>query len=84
VGIPDVTTQSISSAGVHDLFSAAAAAFPHSIALTFGDRALTYEGVDRASNRFAAFLQARGVAAETRVAIVCDRTIATVISILAS
>lgn len=69
-------------AGVHDLFSATAAVTPEAIALTFGDRALTYETLDRASSRVAAFLQSRGIAPETRVAVVCARRIETVVTIL--
>lgn len=59
--------------GVHTAFTEIAAAQPDSVAVTWNDGSLTYGELDRAADRVAAALMARGVGAETPVAIVLPR-----------
>jgi amino acid adenylation domain-containing protein len=57
---------------------------PESIALVSGDEQLTYLELDQRSNQLARYLIAQGVKAEGVVAILLDRSIAMIVSILAT
>ncbi len=64
-------------------FAARAACSPQSIALTFGDQSLSYEGLDAASNRLARRLIAAGVGPETRVVLALERSLDMMVALLA-
>src|ERR1700684_3291782 len=48
--------------------------FPHSVALSWGDRTLSYQELDRRANQFAAHLARRGVVSGGTVAICMERS----------
>ena len=58
----------------HDLISRQAAQIPDKIAVRFADQALTYAELDEQSNRFARYLQSKGVAPDTLVGIMMNRS----------
>ena len=68
---------------VHELFEERAARSPKSVALSMEGRELTYGDLNEQSNRLAAYLQRRGVGAETLVGICAERSLEMVIAILA-
>ncbi|HKG80853.1 MAG TPA: amino acid adenylation domain-containing protein, partial [Pyrinomonadaceae bacterium] len=67
---------------VTDLFAAQARATPNEIAVVSGDRVLTYEQLDRLSNKVAAYLVSLGVKAEVKVAIHMERSAELMIALL--
>ncbi|CAM2066524.1 Amino acid adenylation domain-containing protein [Sulfidibacter corallicola] len=64
-------------------FEAVAASFPDAVALVFGNRTLTYSGLNRRANRMAAALRERGVGPETLVGVCLPREPDLVVSLLA-
>ncbi|WP_328489127.1 non-ribosomal peptide synthase/polyketide synthase [Streptomyces zaomyceticus] len=68
---------------VHVLFAEHAAARPDAVALTGPGGTLTYRELDERANRLARHLAGRGVGAETRVAVLQERTPELVVSTLA-
>jgi amino acid adenylation domain-containing protein len=48
--------------------------FPHSVALSWGDRTLSYQELDRRANQFAAHLARRGIVSGGTVAICMERS----------
>jgi len=70
--------------GVHLLFSEQAARTPDAIALEFDDVRLTYRALERRANQLAHLLRRRGIEPDRRVAILMERSIAFVVSILAT
>ncbi|KAF1029386.1 MAG: Linear gramicidin synthase subunit D [Burkholderia plantarii] len=64
-------------------FERHAAAHPDDDALVFGDTTLSYAEVNARANRLAHALRQRGVAAETRVGIAAERSLALPIALLA-
>ncbi|TQV76053.1 amino acid adenylation domain-containing protein [Exilibacterium tricleocarpae] len=78
------TKEEFSGSGLmHQLFEAQAEKFPHSVALVFQDRALSYGALNDISNRLAHYLRERGVAADKRVGLYTRRSLDMVIGILA-
>ncbi|ETS29612.1 amino acid adenylation enzyme/thioester reductase family protein [Photorhabdus khanii NC19] len=69
--------------GIHFLFEQQAAAVPDAVALAFKDRVITYEELNRRANRLAHQLVARGVKADSRIAICADRNPQMVMGLLA-
>ncbi|WP_156520526.1 non-ribosomal peptide synthetase, partial [Rhodococcus sp. EPR-157] len=65
------------------IFENAAALSSERTALRFGDVSMTYDELDRASNRLARLLLARGVYAESFVALGLSRSIESVVSVWA-
>ncbi|HKG12066.1 MAG TPA: amino acid adenylation domain-containing protein, partial [Pyrinomonadaceae bacterium] len=59
---------------LHQLFSAQAALTPDSIAVTSGERSLTYSELERLSNRLARLLRSRGVGPDAVVGILMRRS----------
>lgn len=59
--------------GIHEKFTAAARSKPGSVALTYDGGALTFRGLDEASDHVAAELRRRGVVTETPVPILLRR-----------
>jgi amino acid adenylation domain len=68
---------------VHDVFRERVAARPDAMAVSFGDRSLTYCELDRRSDALAADLVRRGVSKGDVVALAVPRSLATVIAKLA-
>ena len=72
-----------SDACIHHLFQAQAHQLPDRIALIYQGHCISYGHLNRLSNRLAHRLIASGVAADSVVAICCDRSLPMVISLLA-
>ena len=67
----------------HELFEDRVAAHPERIAAEYGDGQLTYHELNRRANRLARTLLARGVTSETVVAVVTERNLDWMASVLA-
>ena len=81
---PPVTVDSSSgSLSIVDEFSEVVRRSPGSVAVVEGDRSLTYEELDAASNRLARRLSKVGVARGGRVALALPRSLDYVVSVLA-
>lgn len=72
---PDLacTPATTETGGIHEKFTATARNKPGSVALTYDGGALTFRGLDEASDAVAAELRRRGVAAETPVPVLLRR-----------
>ncbi|OKH81380.1 peptide synthetase [Mycobacterium sp. ST-F2] len=72
---PDLacTPATTETGGIHEKFTATARNKPGSVALTYDGGALTFRGLDEASDAVAAELRRRGVAAETPVPMLLRR-----------
>jgi len=70
-------------ATVDAVFSAHARIAPAAAALTYGDRTITFGELEQTSSQIAARLQAMGVARGQRVALLAERSIETIIAMLA-
>jgi amino acid adenylation domain-containing protein len=68
---------------LHEWFARSAAAHRDRIAVTEGDKNLTYGEIDLLSTRFARRLRSAGADRGTLVAIIADRTVDTIVAILA-
>ncbi|WP_175439954.1 non-ribosomal peptide synthetase [Micromonospora nigra] len=68
---------------VHHLIEDQAARDPHAVALVLGDDQLTYGELDTRANRLAHHLRARGVGPDRLVAICLERSLDTVVALLA-
>ncbi|MBN1131125.1 MAG: amino acid adenylation domain-containing protein, partial [Chitinispirillaceae bacterium] len=68
---------------LHDFIDNQANRTPDAIALSFEAKALTYGGMNRAANRLAHLLAARGVGPEVIVGVCCERSIEMVLALLA-
>ncbi|KEQ27657.1 non-ribosomal peptide synthetase [Paenibacillus tyrfis] len=68
---------------VHELFEAQAERTPERIALAFGELTMTYGELNAQANRLARTLRDHGVAAESVVGVMAERSFAMVIGILA-
>ncbi|MCV4281991.1 non-ribosomal peptide synthetase [Pseudomonas capsici] len=67
----------------HQLIEAQAARVPQAIALSLGDRQLTYEDLNRRANRLAHKLREQGVGPEVRVGLAVERSLEMLVGILA-
>ena len=68
---------------VHELFEAQVSRTPEATAVSFGAAELSYEELNRRANQLAHYLRARGVQAESLVAICLERSLEMVVSLLA-
>ena len=68
---------------LHWLFEQQAAARPDAVAIECGDQAVTYAELNRAANRLARCLRARGAGADTLVGVCVERSIGMVTALLA-
>ena len=68
---------------IHEIFEIQAAQTPTNVAVTCGDCALTYRDLNMRANQLAHYLRKKGVSPETLVGIAMERSIETVVSILA-
>jgi amino acid adenylation domain-containing protein/non-ribosomal peptide synthase protein (TIGR01720 family) len=71
------------SATIHGLFSRQAAERPEAVALAFQDERLTYGELDRRSNQLAHYLLRRGVSRGDLVALSIERSVETIVAMLA-
>jgi amino acid adenylation domain-containing protein len=69
---------------VHEMFEAHAERSPRSVAVVCEDRQLTYGELNRRANQLAWRLRTLGVGAETRVALLMERSVEMVVAILAT
>ena len=69
---------------VPELFAAQVARAPEAVAVTFGDRSMTYRELDEAANRFAHLLSEHGVGPGARVALLLERSAQAVVAMLAA
>ncbi len=76
------TDAAVTGGCIHELVEAQAARTPSAIALVADDRTVTYVELDRASNRLAHHLRARGIGAESRVAVCLERGADLVVALL--
>jgi len=76
-------TVAVDERRVHELFADQAARVPNKTALVADDRELTYAELDRAANRLANRLLARGVTPGSFVGVAADRSAEMVVSLLA-
>ncbi len=67
---------------VHKLISVQAKKSPDSIAVTYGNESISYEELDRRSNRLARFLIKKGVAGNSLTGLCIERSIEMVVGIL--
>ncbi|HEX7334404.1 MAG TPA: amino acid adenylation domain-containing protein [Pyrinomonadaceae bacterium] len=67
---------------VHQLFEAQAERTPDARAVIFGDRSFTYAELNHRANQLAHYLKERGVAPETRVGILLERSIEMAVALL--
>jgi amino acid adenylation domain-containing protein/non-ribosomal peptide synthase protein (TIGR01720 family) len=79
----DTTTTPIPQTCLPELFEAQAAATPDAVAVVFQDTILTYTQLNTRANQLAHRLITRGVGRESAVAVLVDRSIELVVSILA-
>ena len=70
------------SNGAHQLFEEQVVRTPEAIALTFEERQVTYQELNRRANQLAHFLRTRGVGPEVRVGLCLERGIDMLISVL--
>lgn len=73
---------SVSRAVVHQLFEERAAVTPDAIALTDGERDISYAELDRAANRLAHHLRGIGAGPEVRIGLSMDRSADLVVAVL--
>ncbi|MFE7444998.1 amino acid adenylation domain-containing protein [Streptomyces chartreusis] len=78
----DTATADRPRAALPELFAAQATRTPGNTALIGADRELTYAELERESGRLATHLRYLGVAAETRVALLVDRSVEMVVALL--
>jgi amino acid adenylation domain-containing protein len=68
---------------VHELFAEQAARTPQATAVVGGDEQASYGELDRRSNQLAHYLRGLGIGAEVTVAVCCERSVASVVGLLA-
>jgi amino acid adenylation domain-containing protein len=81
-GWNDTTADFDTSLLAHQLFEAQAEREPDAHALVLGNACVSYGELNARANRLARYLKARGVGAETRVAVCMERTPNAVVAIL--
>ncbi len=76
------TAEPIPPGTLHGLFARQAEAVPNRTAVEEGDRHISYERLDRLSNRVARYLKEQGVRRGDRVGVLAHRVIETMVNIL--
>ncbi|HEY3580423.1 MAG TPA: amino acid adenylation domain-containing protein, partial [Pyrinomonadaceae bacterium] len=79
----DNARDSVPALSLHELFEAHAAQTPDALALVFSEERLSYAQLNQRANRLARYLQGLGVGPELLVGICLERSIDTVVSVLA-
>jgi amino acid adenylation domain-containing protein len=69
---------------IHELFEAQAERAPHAVAVTYGDRSLTYGELNARSNQLAHYLRGQGVGPDRRVAVCVERGLEMVVGLMAT
>jgi amino acid adenylation domain-containing protein len=72
-----------SASCLHELVAATVQRSPDAIAIRSGTKAITYHELNRRAEALAGYLHSRGVRCEDKVALLVDRSIETVVAILA-
>ncbi|HKR14513.1 MAG TPA: amino acid adenylation domain-containing protein, partial [Pyrinomonadaceae bacterium] len=67
---------------VQELFEAQVERNPHSVAVVFGDREVTYDELNRRANQLGNYLQALGVGPEVVVGLCVERSIEMIVGVL--
>jgi amino acid adenylation domain-containing protein/non-ribosomal peptide synthase protein (TIGR01720 family) len=67
---------------LREIFAEVVSKYPERIALTFDQESLTYQELDRRSNRIAQYLQKQGIGADKRVVICLERSPELIIAML--
>lgn len=83
VSVPQTDTTVRRDRCLHEVFAETAARHSDSVAVTDGDRALTYAQLDRTANRLAHRLKAYGAGPEQLVGLCAERTVDLVVGVLA-
>ncbi len=78
----DTAPQTVEDVCLHDLVAAQARLLPAAVALSGEGRGMTYAELDRRANQVANHLRGLGVGPETRVAILVERSLETVVVLL--
>jgi amino acid adenylation domain-containing protein len=73
-----------SGACIHELFEAQAERAPDAVAVTYGERSLTYGELNARSNRLAHYLRGQGVGPDRRVAVCVERGLEMVVGLMAT
>jgi len=68
---------------IHQLFEEAAEKEPDSIAVQYEEQAITYSELNRKANQLAFLLREKGCTADSLIGLLMDRTIETIVAILA-
>ncbi len=68
---------------IHQLFEAQVESTPHAVAVVFGQQQLTYQQLNQRANQLAHYLQSLGVGPEVMVGLCAQRSLETVIALLA-
>ncbi|MGC1782485.1 MAG: amino acid adenylation domain-containing protein, partial [Acidobacteriaceae bacterium] len=77
------TARPVPAATLPELVAAQVRRTPDAVAVTCGDACLTYAGLDAAAERLAQLLAARGAGPEQLVAVVLDRSVQLIVTLLA-
>ncbi|MGA5462666.1 non-ribosomal peptide synthase/polyketide synthase [Mycobacterium sp. NPDC050041] len=78
-----LTQESPAPSSIPVAFGAQAVATPTAVAISFAGRAMTYRGLDEASNRMAHFLLSQGAGPGRRVALLLNRSAEAIVAMLA-
>ena len=78
-----LTAAAPAAVSVPELLAAQVSRAPEAVALTFGERSMTYAELDEAANRYAHLLAGRGVGAGECVALLLERSAQAVVTMLA-
>ncbi len=68
---------------VHELFEEQVSRTPNAVAVTYGDAKLTYAELNTSANQLAQALQAAGVGPEVLVGVLLERSLKTIVTLLA-
>ncbi|HEX2094189.1 MAG TPA: amino acid adenylation domain-containing protein, partial [Longimicrobiaceae bacterium] len=83
VQVWNATESELPAVCVHELFERQAAETPDAVALTWGDRSLTYAELEARANRLAHRLLRLGVGPDARVALCATRSVEMLVGVLA-
>ncbi|RXF01352.1 non-ribosomal peptide synthetase/type I polyketide synthase [Pseudoalteromonas sp. PS5] len=79
----DNAAETVPGMTVHSWFEQQVAQYPTRPALQLHDEVMSYQALNIAANRFAGYLQAQGVNAQSKVIIHCERSFEMIVAVLA-
>jgi natural product biosynthesis luciferase-like monooxygenase protein/amino acid adenylation domain-containing protein len=79
----DTAADFSAGSAIHELFEEQVARTPESVALIFEEHELSYDQLNRRANQLARYLQLLGVGADSRVALLLNRSVEMVVALLA-